>query len=56
MTETEKQSVITATDASMRLEGMPLTETEKQTIKDCLDEKLTFDEAVQNIVNEYRRC
>lgn len=55
MTEQEKQNIISQTDANLRLEGMPLTGEDKQTIKDCLDGKRTFDEAIEKEVKERMR-
>ncbi len=55
MTEQEKQNVISQTDANLRLEGMPLTGEDKQIIKDCLDGKRTFDEAIEREVKEHMR-
>lgn len=55
MTEQEKQQLISQVDANFALAGMPLTEKDKQELKDILDGKLTYEEAIENIVNEYRQ-
>lgn len=52
MTEQEKQKIITSVNGTMSLEGMPLTETDKQRISDILDGKITADEAIQKIIAE----
>lgn len=55
MTEQEKQHLISQVDGNMALEGMSLTEKDKQALKDVLDGKLTYEEAIENIVNEYKQ-
>lgn len=55
MTEQEKQSIISQTNANLTLEGMPLTKGDKQIIKDCLDGKHIFDEAIEKEIKERMR-
>ncbi len=55
MTEQEKQHFISQVDGNLALEGMPLTEKDKQGLKDVLDGKLTHEEAIENIVNECKQ-
>ena len=54
MTEQEKQRIIANVNGTMSLEGMPLTETDKQRIKDILDGKITADEAIQEIIAKHK--
>ena len=39
----------------MDMEGTPLTEEDKQRIKDILDGKITAEEAIQNIIAKYKQ-
>ncbi len=55
MTEQEKQYIISQVNANLALAGMPLTEKDKQRVKDILDGKLTYEEAIENITNEYKQ-
>lgn len=55
MTEQEKQRIIANVNGTMSIEGMPLTETDKQRIKDILDGKITADEAIAQIIEESKQ-
>ena len=54
MTEQEKEKIIANVNGTMSMEGMPLTEADKQRIHDILDGKITAEEAIQNIIAEYK--
>lgn len=41
-------------DASFAIEGMPLTEKDKDSLRDCLSGKENVDSAVQKIIDEYK--
>ena len=38
----------------MAMEGMPLTETEEKTLRDCLTGKKSFDEAIAEALEKHR--
>jgi hypothetical protein len=46
------EKTIRYVDATMTMEGMPLTEQDKDGIRNCLSGKEDFDTAVQRIVAE----
>lgn len=52
---TEKQHLISQINGNFALEGMSLTEKDKQELKDVLDGKLTYENAIGNIVNECKQ-
>lgn len=47
---TDIKKIIDDVNASMKIEGMELTESDKQSIERCLTGKTTFDEEVQKII------
>ena len=53
MIETER--IIANVNATMAMEGMPLTDTDKQRIKDCLDGTSTFKDEVKKLVEQYKK-
>lgn len=55
MTEQEKQKIIRQTNANFALEGMTLTKEDKQVLKDCLDGKISFDQAIEDEVKKHKR-
>lgn len=55
MTEQRKQQIIKNVNGTMSIEGMPLTEEDKQRIKDILDGKIKAEEAIQNIIVKYKQ-
>lgn len=48
------EKTIRYVDASLAMEGMPLTEQDKDSLRDCLSGKENVDAAVQRIISEYR--
>lgn len=55
MTEQEKQKIIANVNGTMSLEDMPLTDKDKQRIKDILDGKITAEEAIAQIIEESKQ-
>jgi hypothetical protein len=55
MTEKDIEKEINKVDRSFRLEGMPLTEENKVLLRRCLKGEITFDEAVQMMINKYKK-
>lgn len=55
LTEQEKWQMIENVDATMRLSGMPLTEKDKQRLKDIFDGKITVDESIAEITRQYQK-
>ena len=55
MTEQEKEKIIKNVNGTMALEGMPLTEEDKQRIADVLDKKITADEAIKQIIAKHKQ-
>lgn len=51
-TEAEKLQTIKEVDATMRMENMPLTDKDKQRLKDIADGKTTVKKAVAEIIKE----
>lgn len=48
-------AIVNNVSATMAMEDMPLTSDDKQRIYDCLNDKISFDQAVQNLVQFYKR-
>lgn len=55
MTEQEKEKIIKNVNATMDMEDTPLTEEDKQRIKDILDGKITTEEAIQSTIAKYKQ-
>lgn len=53
-TEAEKLQTIKEVDATMKMENMPLTDEDRRRLKDIADGRTTADEAVAEIIKEYR--
>ena len=53
-TEQEKLQIIKEVNATMRMENMPLTNEDKQRLKDIADGKTTVNEAINKIIKEYK--
>lgn len=53
-TEQEKLQIIKEVDATMRMENMPLTDEDKQRLKDIADGKTTVNDAINEIIKEYK--
>ena len=47
--------IISFVDSNLRLEGMSLSVADKQTLRNCLSGKSTFDEEIRRALAEYRR-
>lgn len=52
---TKQERIIENVNASMAMEGMPLTEKDKQRIRDCLGGKTTFQDAVNEIIRKHAK-
>ena len=55
MTQENNQHIIKEIDASMRMEGMPLTPEDKNRINRYLDNQIDIDEAIAEITRKYQR-
>lgn len=49
------EAIVNNVSATMAMEDMPLSKADKQRISDCLNNKITFDQAVQNLVAQYKK-
>lgn len=54
MSDTER--IISNVNATMSMEGMPLTEVDKRRIAECIEGKKSFDAVVKEIVEYYRKA
>lgn len=45
--------IIENVNATMRMEGMPLLDKDKERIKDCIEGKISFQDAIDLLVNKY---
>lgn len=52
LTEQKKQHIVKEIDATMTIENMPLTNTDKDRIKRYLDHKITINDAIAEIKKE----
>lgn len=52
----EAERIVANVNASMEMEGMPLTEDEKNRIKDCIEGKNPFDEEIKKLVEYYKKA
>lgn len=50
------ERIISNVNATMSMEGMPLTENDKIRIAECIEGKKSFDAAVREIVEHYRKA
>ncbi len=53
MSETDK--IIANVNATMSMEGMPLSSEDKERIRLCVDGKKSFDTAVNELVRQFRK-
>lgn len=53
MSETER--IIANVNATMAMEGLPLTEADKLRIQDCVEGRKSFDDTVKELVNYYKK-
>jgi len=51
MTKTER--IIRNVDATMRMEDMPLTRDDEKRLQECLEGKVSFNEAIAQLVKKY---
>ena len=51
----ESDRIIANVNATMSMEGMPLTELDKARIRDCIDGRKSFDETVRELIEKYRK-
>jgi len=50
---TENERIVENINASMNMEGMPLTEEEKELGLKCLEGKVSFREAIDDLIKQY---
>lgn len=55
MSSLKNDAIVNNVSATMAMEDMPLSVADKQRIYDCLNNKVSFDQAVQNLVNKYKK-
>ncbi len=51
----ESERIIANVNATMTMEGMPLTDADKSRIRDCFDGIKSFDETVKELVDYYKK-
>ncbi|MBQ7642021.1 MAG: hypothetical protein IJS83_06090 [Acholeplasmatales bacterium] len=51
----ELECILANVDATMKMEGMPLTEEDKNRILDCLTGKSTFDNEIKKIIEKFSK-
>ena len=54
MSETER--IIANVNATMAMEGMPLTIADKVRIRDCIEGRKTFEDTVKELVEYYKKA
>ena len=54
MSETER--IIANVNATMAMEGMPLTTADKVRIRDCIEGRKTFEDTVKELVEYYKKA
>ena len=54
MNSKERDAIINNVSATMAMEDMPLTITDKERITDCLNDKISFEDAVKKLVEQYK--
>ena len=52
---TKNEKIVENVNASMRMEGMPLTREEKEVGLKCLNGELDFREVVEGLVKQYTK-
>ncbi len=51
----ESERIIANVNATMSMEGMPLTDEDKERIRLCLSGKKSFEVAVSELINHYKK-
>lgn len=51
----ENERIIANINASMDMEGMPLTVEDKNRLISCLSGEISFDDAVDSVIKEFKR-
>ena len=49
------EAIVENVGATMAMEDMPLSLADKERKYDCLNNKITFDQAVQKLVSQYKK-
>ncbi|MFV0518387.1 MAG: hypothetical protein ACK5MV_13420 [Aminipila sp.] len=49
----ENERIITNINATMSMENMPLMEADKERIRGCLEGKVSFQNAIEQLVEKY---
>lgn len=52
---TENERIVENVNASMRMEGMPLTEEEKKIGLQCLNGEMDFHEVIDGLIKHYKQ-
>ena len=56
MTMSDAERIVANVNASMAMEGVTLTEEEKNRIKDCIEGRKSFDEEIKKLVEYYKKA
>ncbi len=54
MSETER--IIANVNATMAMEGLPLTEADNLRIKDCIEGRKSFNDTIKELVDYYKKA
>lgn len=49
----DKDEILENTKATMAMEGLPLSEEDEKILRDCLDGKSSFEEALAEAINQF---
>ena len=52
----DAERIVANVNASMAMEGVTLTEEEKNSIKDCIEGTKSFDEEIKKLVEYYKKA
>jgi len=55
MTEMTSEQMISDTDASMRMEGMPLSDENKKLMRRCLKKDISYEDAIRMLVKKHTK-
>ncbi len=53
MSDTER--IIENVNATMGMEGMPLSDEDRERVKECIEGKVSFQSAVEQLIGKYTR-
>ncbi len=47
------ERIIENVNATMNMEGLPLSDVDRERVKECIEGKITFQDAINELVNKY---